>query len=239
MCGAAGVRRSGLARFGAGFKLALWITWLCLGAPASVMATPARILVPFEDTMVLAGEPDANFVTDPTLEVLKSWKFGDARSLFSPDLSLIEADSALSAVFEIVRISSCSRKHCEPSGYPILLSPILDSWNPSEVTWTSQPAIGDAIDKQLASARDPVGVVYQFDVTDLINGLLGDAESPAFGFALTANASACCFRNVYGSLDGERWSRPKLYFTPTPEPGSHVLVAIGFCVLSIGRRLRR
>jgi hypothetical protein len=213
----------------------LLIVAIHLGLSTPAAATPTHTLVPFEDTLVIQRYPDTNFAALPALMTTESWWRGDALSLIYPDLSLIEADSVLDAVFEITRVSSCPLHFCEKL-IPISVNPILEDWNPTEVTWRNRPSIGGAIDEQMSYASDRVGTVYRFDVTDLINACLADVECSGFGFALIANADSYGIRHFYGSTEGDDWSQPKLLLTPVPEPGTLLQVTLGFGMLGLSRR---
>jgi len=230
-------------------KLAGVIGVLLLVVPISAGAWTDSISLPFEDTKVISRSPDQNFVTDSTLEVADGGKYGDAISLIMPDLSMIRGGAVSSASFEITRIRACKKENGWKSHDRVTLNPILEDWNPSEVTWQTRPAIGDPVaepfDGHIAAAATSGmsgtsgGDVTTYDITDLVNAWLGDDDQPDFGFAITMEAETCHDKNKYGSLDGSAWSRPEIRIRTIPEPGTHLLVAIGVCALGVPRRRSR
>lgn len=227
-------------QYSARCKLPVLIALLQLGSFTASSTCWSMIMVPFEDTMVIEFEPDSNFVSALSLKVAASRNFGEAVSLFLPDLSVIALDSVLSAVFEIVRIGPRNNVSGRASHRPTSLNPVLESWVPSEVTWRNRPSIGaptlyPTFSHATLSGDSPERAL-QFDVTSLLNAWLANDGSSAFGFAMVSNAVNGYDHNVYGSLDGPEWSQPRLYITAVPEPGTHTLVALGCVVLSVSRR---
>lgn len=235
-----GKQAVGSAGRSARYKLPLLIVLLQLGSFTATSTCWSIIMVPFEDTMVIEFEPDSNFVSALGLEVAASRNFGEAVSLFLPDLSVIAVDSVLSAVFEIVRIGPRNNVSGRASHRPASLNPVLEFWVPSEVTWWSRPSIGaptlyPTFSHATLSGDSPERAL-QFDVTALLNAWLANDGSSAYGFAMVSHAVNGYDHNVYGSLDGPEWSQPRLYIRAVPEPGTHLLVALGCVVLSASRR---
>jgi hypothetical protein len=141
------------------------------------------------DTDVIEGRPDSNFGSSSSLWIGNHDGFctddnfngGASRGLVRFDLSSVPANRIIAkATLYLHTVGLCWNTR---SVAPISISPIIESWSSSTVTWASQPPIGavvGAVDIPLAFDTPDI---YQIDVTGQVQRWMSGAE-PNYGLML-------------------------------------------------------
>lgn len=107
-----------------------------------------------------------------------------------------------------------------------------DGWNQADITWNTQPALGDFVSSTTVGAKG----WYSWDITSYAQAAQG-AGADYLSLALISGGKGTSNREMFRSEEASRDSRhPYVAVTATPEPISAGLFLLGGGALAVIRR---
>lgn len=177
-------------------------------------------------------------------------RFHTTRSLIEFDLSGVTLDNELAKATLTLRTQGSLGAFDSPSEeFPVTadIMQVLGSWEETEVTWETRPAVADTV---VASAiQDFAEGTLEFDITSLVRTWLAD---PSSNFGLQVSQREVVeipqpdgmreryAAGLYASSAFEDPSmRPSLELAPVPVPAAALLLGGGLAMLAGFGRLRK